>query len=456
MKKTFLTLTAFAVVGSAAAQPYPRQERHIMDNNKRMTDANVSLFNVHSEYDFPYLIPTAEDITQKLLRIANFLEGATADAIVDAKTGEKVTDLRKIPTEIAIAPGDFRPYSYEWGVTYSGMMQAYKATGERAFDDYVTKRMELLAKVLPEVDKRVKKDKDYKSPFNMLVVPQVLDNTGAICAAMIRSANNKQMRPYIDRIMEFVYDGHHRLPDRTVARNSPHENILWLDDLYMSVPVLTEMYKLTGDTKYADDAVKQIVQFSDRMFVPSSGLYMHSWVEDMNPHPELYWGRANGWGTLAMCDLLDALPEHYPGRDKVLEYFQAHCAGLLRYQSGKGLWHQLLDRNDSYLESSATAMFVYGMAHGINKGWLDAKAFGPAALLGWNALSDQINNMGQIENVCVGTGVSYEPAYYYHRHVHPYTAHGYGPALMAGSEMIELLRNYDTKQSTAIYFFEKR
>ncbi len=125
-------------------------------------------------------------------------------------------------------------------------------------------------------------------------------------------------------------------------------------------------------------------------------------------------------------------------------------------QSGEGLWHQLLDRNDSYLESSATAMFVYGFARGINRGWLDAKAYGPAALLGWNALGTQINNIGQIENVCVGTGVSYEPAYYYNRHVHPYTAHGYGPVLMAGSEMLALLDGFDIRQSTAIYFYDRK
>ena len=85
-----------------------------------------------------------------------------------------------------------------------------------------------------------------------------------------------------------------------------------------------------------------------------------------------------------------------------------------------------------------------------------ARRQSPAALLGWNALGTQINNIGQIENVCVGTGVSYEPAYYYNRHVHPYTAHGYGPVLMAGSEMLALLDGFDIHQSTAIYFYDRK
>ncbi len=128
----------------------------------------------------------------------------------------------------------------------------------------------------------------------------------------------------------------------------------------------------------------------------------------------------------------------------------------MKVQSGKGMWYQLLDRNDSYLESSCTAMFVYGFARGINKGWLDGKSFGAAAITGWNALSDQINNMGQIENVCVGTSVAFEPAYYYNRHVHPYTAHGYGPVLLAGSQMIQLVKDFKIIQESTIYFHNSK
>ena len=456
--KKLLFLILCTAAGSVSAQPWPRQERFTLDNTKRMTDASVSLFNVHSDYDFPYVIPAREDVTEKLVRILDYLEGATADGIADADaaTGERVTDMRRIPARFVFTQGDFRPYSYEWGVTYSGMLQAARTTGNGAFADYVARRMELLAQLLPVADARLRKDAAWESPVNEIVRPRVLDHCGALCAAMMRSGQSETLKPYTDRILHFITDELYRLPDGTVARNQPYENILWLDDLYMSVPALCEAYRTTGDEKYADDAVRQIVQFARRMQLAGPGLFMHSWVESMTPHPALCWGRANGWATLAMCDLLDVLPEEHPGRREVLEIFRTHCAGLLACQSGEGLWHQLLDRNDSYLESSATAMFVYGFARGINRGWLDAKAYGPAALLGWNALGPQINNIGQIENVCVGTGVSYEPAYYYNRHVHPYTAHGYGPVLMAGSEMLALLDGFDIHQSTAIYFYDRK
>ena len=96
--KKLLFLILCTAAGSVSAQPWPRQERFTLDNTKRMTDASVSLFNVHSDYDFPYVIPAREDVTEKLVRILDYLEGATADGIADADaaTGERVTDMRRI------------------------------------------------------------------------------------------------------------------------------------------------------------------------------------------------------------------------------------------------------------------------------------------------------------------------------------------------------------------------
>ena len=454
--RRLLFILFLMTAGGAWAQPWPRETRFTLDNTKRMTDASVSLFNVHSDYDFPYEIPSRGDVSEKLERILHFLEKATPDGIADAATGERVTDLRRIPERFVFTAGDFRPYSYEWGVTYSGMLRAARATGNAAFGEYVDVRMELLGRLLSVVDERLGKNPEYLSPVNGIVRPRVLDHCGALCAAMMRSGQSRELRLYTDRILDFIRQGLYRLPDGTIARNKPYENILWLDDLYMSVPALCEAYRQTGSSEYVDDAIRQIVQFARRMQLPDSSLFMHSWVEAMDWHPAWCWGRANGWATLAMCDLLDVLPEDYPGRAEVLTIFRRHCAALVARQSGEGLWHQLLDRNDSYLESSGTAMFVYGLAHGINQGWLDARAFGPAALLGWNALGAEINNMGQIEKVCVGTGVSYEPAYYYNRHVHPYAAHGFGPVLMAGSEILDLIDGFEIRQSTAIYFYNRK
>ena len=191
------------------------------------------------------------------------------------------------------------------------------------------------------------------------------------------------------------------------------------------------------------------------MFIPEKGLYRHGWVESSSDHPAFCWARANGWAMLTACELLDVLPEDYPQRAKVMDYFRAHVRGVTALQSGEGLWHQLLDRNDSYLETSATAIYVYCLAHAINKGWIDAIAYGPVTHLGWHAVAGKINAEGQVEGTCVGTGMAFDPAFYYYRPVNVYAAHGYGPVLWAGAEMIRLLKNqYPQMNDSAVQYYQ--
>jgi unsaturated rhamnogalacturonyl hydrolase len=205
---------------------------------------------------------------------------------------------------------------------------------------------------------------------------------------------------------------------------------------------LSQMGKLTGERRYYDDAAKQVLQFSQRMFDRNKSLYTHGWVQEMGVHPEFHWARANGWALLATVDLLDVLPEDHPSRAAILDLLRAHIRGLAACQSGTGFWHQLLDRSDSYLETSATAIYTYGIAHAINKGWIDPTAHGPMVVSGWNAISTKVNAQGQVEGTCVGTGMAFDPVFYYHRPVNVFAAHGYGPVLLAGAEVIRLLKNY--------------
>ena len=155
--------------------------------------------------------------------------------------------------------------------------------------------------------------------------------------------------------------------------------------------------------------------------------------------------------------MLDVLPENYPGRDKLLLLLKSHIRGLAACQSGEGFWHQLLDRNDSYLETSATAIYTYCIAHAINKGWIDPLTYGPVALLGWNAVASKVNQNGEVEGTCVGTGIGFDPAYYYYRPVHKYAAHGYGPVLLAGGEMIRFIKNTHSKMNdNAVQFYNEK
>jgi rhamnogalacturonyl hydrolase YesR len=264
-------------------------------------------------------------------------------------------------------------------------------------------------------------------------------------AAMIkakRAGLNANVQPLIDIGINHIMNKQYRLKDGTLARNRPQPNTLWLDDLFMGVPALAQMGKLTGDKKYYDEACRQVLSFEKRMFDHDKGVFMHGWVESMSVHPEFRWARANGWAFMTEVELLDVLPENHPMRAEILNLLKEHAKGLASYQSGSGFWHQLLDRQDSYLETSATAIYTYAFARAINRGWIDAKAYAPTTLLAWNAVTSKVNQKGQVEGTCVGTGMAFDPAFYYSRPTSPFAAHGYGPTLLAGAEILTLLKNH--------------
>jgi rhamnogalacturonyl hydrolase YesR len=198
---------------------------------------------------------------------------------------------------------------------------------------------------------------------------------------------------------------------------------------------------LTGDHKYFDDAVKQILQMADRLYNPQLGLFDHGWnVTSADYDPQFYWGRANGWTLLSMAEMLEILPEGYQGHDKILNLYRSMVQSLAHLQDGTGFWHNLLDKNDTYLETSCTAIFTYCIAKGINEGWIN-HIYGPVALTGWNAIKTRVLENGAVNGTCEGTTFASDNTYYYHRGRSIYATHGYGPVLYAGAEMIRLLQN---------------
>jgi unsaturated rhamnogalacturonyl hydrolase len=112
-------------------------------------------------------------------------------------------------------------------------------------------------------------------------------------------------------------------------------------------------------------------------------------------------------------------------------------AGL---QDGTGFWHNMLDKTDTYLGTSCTAMFTFAVAKGINEGWIN-HVYGPVALTGWNAITTRVLENGAVDGTCEGTTFAHDNTYYYHRGKSIYATHGYGPELYAGAEMIRLLQN---------------
>ena len=179
----------------------------------------------------------------------------------------------------------------------------------------------------------------------------------------------------------------------------PHQ--MWLDGLYMAEPFYAEYAKLFNEPVDFDDVAKQIRLADEHTYDAETGLFYHGWDESKSQPwantitgtSSNFWGRAMGWYAMAMVDVLDYFPTNHPARPQIIATFQKLCAGVVKYQDPQtGLWWQVVDQGDrkgNYLEATASSMFVYAMAKGINHGYLP-RSYEPATLKGYRGIIEHL------------------------------------------------------------------
>ena len=270
-----------------------------------------------------------------------------------------------------------------------------------------------------------------------------LDDCGALGAALIELNKSEKVdiyRDYLESAANFMVNDVCRLEDGTFARKLPYEKTVWLDDLFMSVPFLGKMYQVTEDSKYLDLAIKQVKQFSHYLWDENAGLFKHCYYDDLERTGVAHWGRANGWAMMAQSMLLLHIPDEHPEKKNLIRLLSDQIISISEYQVSSGLYHQLLNKQDSYLETSCTAMFTYTLANAINQGWID-KRYASVAVNGWDGILTKIDSDYNIHGVCRGTGIQTDLAYYYNRPTPVNDFHGIGAIILAGCEIVKLKHN---------------
>lgn len=204
----------------------------------------------------------------------------------------------------------------------------------------------------------------------------------------------------------------------------------WIDDMYMITSLQVAAYRTTGDTVYLNRAARTLDVYLEKLQQPN-GLFHHG------EGAPFFWGRGNGWVAAGLAELLSELPETNPYYPSVLKGYTQMMNALLKYQADDGMWRQLLNVEESWKETSCTAMFGFAIHTGVRKGILKNEAFINAYQKAWNALTGYMGEDGQISDVCVGTGKSDDLNYYLERPRITGDFHGQAPMLWFANSLLE-------------------
>ena len=373
--------------------------------------------------------------------IANAVVNDTAFRFVDEKTGRYFMSAAEAPENAHLRlASPYTDWRYWNGVLNIALLRLGEVLHDSLYSVFPQKQIAFSFDNFRYFEERYKGEGKWNYPFGQRFIMEELDDCGAMGASVIEARQRDpqdRYRSYIDQAAAHILTKQSRLTDRTLVRAFPHRWTLWADDLYMGISFLCRMGELTGESNYFDDAALQVVNFHRYVFDGGAGLMKHCWYSDVNRTGVAFWRRANGWALLAQVDLLERLSVNHPKRAVLIDLLQQHIVGITQYQSGNGLWHQLLDKPDSYLETSCSAMFIYAIARSVNKGYIDAR-YASIARRGWEGVMSKIRPDGQIEGVCAGTSVSDNLVDYYNRPAPLNDIHGIGAVLLAGAEMLQL------------------
>lgn len=333
-------------------------------------------------------------------------------------------------------------WHYSNGVLDMALIKLGEYLNEEKYIEHAKKHVEFGFANYEYFKDRFRGDRNHWHwPFGQLWNFKELDDCGAMGAAVVE-VNKLESRPeyllYMQNAANHIMNGQDRLEDGTLSRTFPRDMTIWADDAYMATSFLTRMGKFSGDNKYFDEAAKQLIQMDAYLWDPAKELYYHCYYDSEDRNGVAYWGRANGWILISLVDLIEVMPENHPNREELMTMLKKQIVGASRWQNGNGMWNQLLDKSDSYDESSITAMYVYGVAKAINNGWIDM-AYRNIARTGWRALkNNEITEDGRFTNVCVGTGISEDLPFYFNRPVGDNEKHGLGLIINTAIEIMKL------------------
>lgn len=277
---------------------------------------------------------------------------------------------------------DCSPKTVRWNYENGLVLGAIRKASESCFAHRYDERVRELVDVLLSPDGSIQGYR--KEEYNLDQI-----NTGKIVFDMWVESGDARYKKALDSLMAQLAS-HPRTDSGSFWHKKIYPYQVWLDGLYMFGPFYARYAAEFSRPELFSDLCSQLFCVRDAMKDKASGLYYHAWDESrsqrwadpatgLSPH---FWGRAVGWLSMALIDILDWLPADYIDRGKVVLMFCELMRAAAEVQDESGIWFQILDmptREGNYLEESVSSMFTYSMYKGMRTGILTETEFGAAA-----------------------------------------------------------------------------
>jgi unsaturated rhamnogalacturonyl hydrolase len=268
-------------------------------------------------------------------------------------------------------------WNYEIGVVLMGFERLWTMTGDKTYYDYIKHIIDHF--INPDGTIRTYVMDEYNSdnipPGRQLLLLHKIskDEKYKIAAQTLRNQVSWQPRNKAGGFW-------HKLK---------YPSQMWLDGLYMVEPFYAEFALMHKQTEDYNDIINQFVWMEKYSRDAKTGLLYHGWDESKlqgwaNPKTGLspeFWSRSMGWYMMALVDVLDFIPENHPRRMELINILNRLSTALVKFQDAKtGVWWQVTNKPNkekNYLESSATAMFVFSLAKAVRLKYIPASFNAP-------------------------------------------------------------------------------
>ncbi len=337
-----------------------------------------------------------------------------------------------------------KKWNYTQGLMGLAFMRLNEVTGDERYYNYAKGYADSL------IDENGNIYKYKKDNYNLDQI-----NPGKMFFPLYDRTKDPRYEKVIQTLKEQL-DSQPRIAEGGFWHKKVYPDQMWLDGLYMGAPFYAEYAARYNQPEDFQDVINQFLIVARHTYDPASGLYRHAfdaskrmpWADSITGQAPHAWGRAMGWFSMAIVDVLDFIPEDQPGRGDLIIILQGMVEKLSAIQDPQtGGWYQVLDRSGdpgNYIETSCTAMFTYSILKGVRKGYLDARYL-DTAKKAYNGLIDNFitvegDGLVTLSKICGVAGLGGDPyrdgsyEYYIGEVIRDNDPKGVGPFIMASLE----------------------